>query len=124
MALTLALVLSVNSFALLTYNSVKNFRTSATVSGNSIKCSLYVETENSTDSITASAYLYYQLPNGRETMVESWTLIPYRPGGGILDFVEFYPNAASGTYRFSVSIYVDGADGEDFIGDEVTVTKS
>ena len=118
---SLLLMFSSTCHALLTWNSTMLCHPTFTINGSTAYWDLTVSTNDSSDSIRASVYLYRMNSNGSETMIDSWTLLD---GIGRLDSYGSHPNITTGTYRLSYSIYVDGSGGEDFISGELFDTKS
>jgi len=113
MALVMALVfaMSVNSMALLNWNSTSRCEPYLYISGGTAYCSLDVETNAPSDSITAYVYLEQVYADGSFDLVTSWTGLT---GTGELYFSDSYP-VSSGNYQLRANVIVDGSGGRDVI---------
>lgn len=115
------LMLSVPCQALLAWNNTGGCDPTFEIIGNTAYWSISLVTFDSTDSVRASVYLYQISSNGRETLIDSWTLLD---GTGGLSESGSHSSLGAGTYLLRMHIYIDGAAGEDFISLEDTRTKS
>ena len=115
LVVVLVFAMSVNSMALLNWNSTSRCEPYLYVSGNTAYCSLAVEANDSSDSITAYVYLERVYSDGTSDMVTSWTGMT---GTGTLYFSENYP-VSSGNYQLRITVIVNGSGGMDVISDVV-----
>jgi len=116
LVLILTFALSVNSMALLSWNSTCICNPGLTIRGSTAACDLEVLANNPSDSITAFVYLEQVYAGGTTDLVASWTNMK---ANGEFSFYETVTINPSCDYQMRITVIVDGSGGMDVISDVV-----
>lgn len=115
-ALVVALVFSLNVNAFARWNSTESCEPRLSITGSTATCKLEVETNNSSDKI--SAKLELKNPSGR--VVKTFGGLT---GTGYLSYSNTYSPVSTGTYTLVATVTVTGTNGNDTIVVSTSVTK-
>ena len=116
LVLILVFALSVNSMALLSWNSTCFCDPRLAINGSAAACSLEVVANNPSDSITVFVYLEQVYAGGTTDLVTSWTNMK---ANGEFFFYETATIDPSCDYQMRITVIVDGSGGMDVISDVV-----
>ena len=116
LVLVLVFALSVNSMALLSWNSTCICDSFLTIRGSTAACDLEVLANDPSDSITAFVYLEQVYAGGTTDLVASWTNMK---ANGEFSFSETATIDPSCDYQMRITVIVDGSGGMDVISDVV-----